>query len=186
MENVIPKKPPKWCIKKIDENFVIDSKTGVITWSRDYRQMKKGTVVGSPNTTGYIRVRLYNSKHGLKYLLAQHVAWYMYYGKWPDHKIDHWDGDEGNNSKKNLRKATHSQNRRNSKVSSNNKCGERGIRIQIYKGKNGDIVYYHPRIYVEGKRIYLGCFKDIRLAIEAREKAEKKYYNEFGYVNRPK
>lgn len=185
MANGIPKCPPKWCLKKINRNFEINAKTGLITWSRDYRQMKKGAIVGSPNNKGYIRVRLYSSEHGTKYLLGHHVAWYMYYGEWPSFILDHKNGKEGDNRKKNIRKATRQQNRRNSKISKNNECGHRGIRTHKHICKNGNVlIYYMPRIYVNNKRISLGCFKKLEDAIEAREAGEKKYFKEFAYANR--
>lgn len=184
--NGIPKTPPKWCLLKINSNFEINKKTGVIRWKIDYRQMKKGSIVGSPNSKGYIRVRLYSSEYGMKHLLGHHVAWYMYYGEWPKSRIDHKDGDEGNNSKNNIRKATQQQNRQNSKENSNNKIGIKGVRKCSYKTANGEKVYYRAQICVNNKTLSLGTFQTVEEAKKARVLAEDMYFKEFSFNKRIK
>lgn len=183
MANQIPQLPPKWVIASINERITINPLTGIMTWKKSFRQMKAGAVVGSPSNKGYIRVRFSKTGSGNKQVLGHQVAWYLYYGEWPKHRIDHEDGNEGNNSKNNLRPATHQQNRHNSKVSSNNKCGHRGIRQFNRKYKDGSVtIGYSVRLYLDGKRYSLGTYSNINLAIKAREKGERKHYKEYSYV----
>lgn len=184
MSNRVPLCPPKWCIKKIDKNFTINSKTGLITWKRTFRQMKKGDVVGSLNTKGYIRIRLYSAKNGMKYLAGHHVAWYLYYGEWPSSRLDHKDGVESNNSKKNLREATQKQNRYNSKASVKNKLGVKGVCCKTQKSRGKEYTYYYAYITVDGKNKTLGSFKNLEDAKKARLDAEQLYQSDFAYSNR--
>ena len=87
--------------------------------------------------------------------------------------VDHRDGDGLNNHRENLRVATHTENIRNSRKSSANTSG--------YKG-----VCWHKRdlkwmvqIGDNGKLINLGYFDDIEDAAAAYREAATKYHGEF-------
>lgn len=83
--------------------------------------------------------------------------------------IDHINGNKLDNRKSNLRICTHSNNSKNHAVK--NKYGISGIR-DVPSG-------YSVRIMVNYKAIYIGTYKTLAEAIEARKNAEIKYYGEF-------
>jgi len=62
--------------------------------------------------------------------------------------------------------------RQNWRIGKDNKTGTVGVRC--YKNKNHTM--YRASIGVNKKKIHLGCFNDINLAILARKKAEAKYW----------
>ena len=90
----------------------------------------------------------------------------------PDVVIDHINGNKLDNRKVNLRLCTSRENTLNSSTSKNNKLGVLGIST-TREGK------FRARIYVYGKEINLGHYKNIEDAIIARQKAEEQYFKEF-------
>jgi len=88
-------------------------------------------------------------------------------------ETDHINGVVSDNRRCNLRLCTHSQNLCNQKVSTANKSGVTGVFFNTGKGMwQADIKRY-------GKSHYLGRFIDKQDAINARKKAEPKYFGEF-------
>lgn len=96
------------------------------------------------------------------------IAWAHYYREQPPKYIDHIDGNRKNNSIKNLRACTLSQNQQNRKVSSNNTSGYTGVSYMKSKGK------YKAVIYNNSKPIYLGLFETAEEASEAYRKEKDK------------
>jgi hypothetical protein len=92
--------------------------------------------------------------------------------------IDHKSRDTLDNRKTNLRFATYSQNGFNKKISSLNNIGYKGVGHVVKSGK------YKAELYVDGKRIGLGCkFKTPEEARDAYIEASLKYHGEFSYFN---
>ena len=79
------------------------------------------------------------------------------------------------NRRCNLRMATHRQNSMNQGLRRNNNSGINGV---SWFKRNKKWV---ARIRVNGKELYLGIFKDINDATEARRRAEEKYHGEFAH-----
>lgn len=90
-------------------------------------------------------------------------------GEEPEREIDHHDGNGLNNRRSNLRFATRQQNSRNTK-----KLGYSFIKR---------INRWHARICIDNKEINLGYYKTEEEALEARKRAEKKYFGEFSRKN---
>lgn len=90
--------------------------------------------------------------------------------------IDHKNGNRLDNRRSNLRFCTESQNAQNAKLPSNNTTGVKGITTKRHK--NGELWYY-AYIGYNGKRIFLGEYRSLTEAKEARKNAEVKYYGEF-------
>lgn len=92
-----------------------------------------------------------------------------------DKVIDHVNHNPLDNRKQNLRICTYRQNSFNKKVSQNNLSGVSGV-VSV-KGKNR----WKARIWYKGEQIYLGQYKTFEEAVNARKKAEQKYFGEFAY-----
>ena len=94
----------------------------------------------------------------------------------PDDKIvDHKNGEESknNNCKYNLRICTYQENMMNRKINVNNKSGVTGV---FYLKRENKWV---AQIKYNKKNIRLGYFKNFDDAVDARKKAEDKYFGEF-------
>jgi len=91
-------------------------------------------------------------------------------GKKGGFEIDHKNTNKTDNRKQNLRFVTRSQN-------SMNKKNVKGYHFNVNDRK------YRPYITINYKRIYLGRFANKQDAINARKKAEQKYFGEFAYNN---
>lgn len=91
--------------------------------------------------------------------------------------VDHKNGSNSvwDNRRQNLREVTQKENTQNSAVRSDNATGITGV--CSYKDK------WMAYIHVDGKQIRLGYYDDINDAIDARHKAEDKYFGEFSYRN---
>lgn len=117
---------------------------------------------------GYWRVRV----HGNVYL-AHRLAWFYVHGVWPEHEIDHRDGNPANNSLANLRAATHAQNLRNQRQRDDNNSGRKGVYWHARERK------WKAQICVMGKTTGLGTFKNRADAIAARVTAERELFGEY-------
>lgn len=87
--------------------------------------------------------------------------------------IDHINRCKFDNRKRNLRHLTRQHNNANSFLHKNNTSGHRGITWDKSRNK------WIAGIKVNYKRINLGRYNDIQDAIEARKKAEIKYFGEY-------
>ena len=85
--------------------------------------------------------------------------------------VDHINGNKLDNRKANLRVVTRSVNCFNRHKPTENKSGKVGV----YEAGNKWVA----RICVDKKKIYLGRYTLLTDAIEARKKAELKYYGEY-------
>ena len=93
----------------------------------------------------------------------------------PENKrnVDHIDNNRTNNNIENLRWATNSENGFNSKLSSNNTSGFKGVTFHKKSNK------WHASIKVNGKRKHIGTFTNKEDAIKARFEYASKVMGEF-------
>lgn len=91
--------------------------------------------------------------------------------------VDHINGDRLDNRRHNLRVCTYAQNNRNRLERVDNTSGFRGVS----RRKDGQ---YEAYIHYQGRKIHLGLFKKLTDAINARLRAEIKYYKEYSPVMR--
>jgi hypothetical protein len=83
-----------------------DLETGIFTWIYHYKNTYLiGTEAGTPNTKGYIQIKLIGKKY-----LAQRLAFLYVNGEWPKNEVDHENEVKNDNSWNNLREATSQQN----------------------------------------------------------------------------
>lgn len=86
-------------IAEIKELMDYDPETGVFTWARQSGRAKKGDVAGCTIRHGFVQI---NIKGNI--IKANRLAWALTHGEWPDNKLWHIDGDNGNNAIGNLSK----------------------------------------------------------------------------------
>jgi hypothetical protein len=110
--------------QEVNKRLQIDSETGIITWRYSVaNRVKPSDIVGTKNSNGYLHTRVNNKSYKL-----HRLAWLLYYQEDPGcYYIDHIDGNPLNNSKANLRKVTHKQNRHNTVTDNQPKSGFRGV-----------------------------------------------------------
>lgn len=89
--------------------------------------------------------------------------------------IDHINGDTLDNRRSNLRECTNTENCRNRADNYNNKSGYKGV----FWYTHCKTPKWVANITVDRKKIHLGYFENIEDAIEARRKAEEKYFGEY-------
>ena len=95
-----------------------------------------------------------------------------------DEKTDHIDGDGLNNLRSNLRICTTKENNRNRKPNrAGNSSGFKGV--TFYKSN----ALYVARIKVDGRKLYLGCFKSAVKASTVYDEAAIKYFGHFARLN---
>lgn len=135
--------------------------------TRRYSNNQHNTV-GWINSSGYKQVEC----EGKNYMLHR-IIYEMHKGEIEKGlQIDHIDGDPLNNKIENLRVCTQTQNRQNSKLSSNNTTGYRGV----VRTKNNK---FQARLTLEGKKLYLGLFDTPKEAFDCVETTRKELYGEF-------
>lgn len=154
-------------VDRVREVLEYSPETGAFTWRVTLSNAAvAGRRAGSINTKGYVSIRI----DGKQYK-AHRLAWLCYYGVDPcEIEIDHKDMDKSNTAIGNLRLATRKQNNENIGVPKNSTSGVRGVSFQKNE-KHWTAYIYHNR-----KRIYLGCFKDMQPAIDARIAAETRLF----------
>jgi len=95
-------------------------------------------------------------------------------------EVDHINGDQLDNRKKNLRVCNHQQNRANSKLQANNTSGFKGVHLsnETYRKKKWVVEFK-----LNGQKIYLGRYLTKEEAAKAYNKAAIKFYGEFARLN---
>lgn len=96
------------------------------------------------------------------------VIWAIVYGVWPD-IIDHLNGNPLENSIGNLRSVSQLENKKNTRIYTNNKSGRIGVHWTTKVGR------WSAAIKINGRKKHLGDFDDLADAIAAREDAERLY-----------
>lgn len=150
------------CAKALED--YVECRDWKLYWKKKPSQpVKVGDEVGC-NVGGYLRFKF----DGRTY--ANHrVIFYLYKGYWPE-LVDHADGNTKNNNINNLRDATHSENKANSKPHRARKA--KGSYL-LPSGR------YMSVIQKEGARNYLGVFDTEELAQAAFALAANELHGQF-------
>ncbi len=104
---------------------------------------------------------------------AHRLAWLYMTGAWPTGQIDHINGDPRDNRWLNLRQVNQSQNNANSKLSSRNTTGHKGVTFHKKAKK------WMAQISYRGKPMYLGLYDTMEEAAEARRAKATHLFGEF-------
>lgn len=92
-------------------------------------------------------------------------------------RADHRQHNKRDNRKSQLRICTIQKNNMNKKIAKNNTSGVTGV---YWNSKNNK---WYASIKLNKKSIYLGSFIEFEDAVNARKKAEERYFGEFSYDN---
>jgi hypothetical protein len=88
-------------------------------------------------------------------------------------EVDHRDRNGLNNTRRNLRKATRSQNARNKSMQVNNTTGVSGVTWHKHRKK------YQVNLGFQGKQLYFGLFGTLEEATRVVQSAKKKLHKSF-------
>lgn len=91
----------------------------------------------------------------------------------PDINVDHADGNPLNNTRKNLRIATATQNNMNRGRTKQNKTGKKGVSWNKKDKK------YRAQISIHGIKFYLGSFDTVEEAYVVYERAAEELFGSF-------
>ena len=154
-------------------NYVklFDKDNVILVDAEDYDKIKN--IYWSVGQKGYVS----GDNHGKRVQLHRFVT------ECPSNlKVDHVGGEKTrcDNRKSNLRISTDAQNDMNKKIAKNNTSGVTGV------GWNKQAQKWTAKIGVNGKRIFLGYYTNFDDAVNARKKAEEKYFGEWSYDNSQK
>lgn len=156
------------------QHLTFDAATGVFHWKPRPLSNFKDESVGRSWNTRYARKRAGTLSNGYIIInlegslwLAHRLAWLFSTNEWPKHQIDHANGIRHDNRPCNLSDITIAAQRKNQRRVAANKTGVTGVRFT--KGR------YQAEIGVDGKPVYLGRFKSLSDAAQARKEAEVRY-----------
>lgn len=134
------------------ELFSYDPLTGVFTRRAG---PFAGRTTGTVSRGGYVYIGYGKSRY-----LAHRLAWLMSSGGWPQHDVDHVNGDKADNSLKNLRDIPHRANCENQRQAHlDSRSGGMGV---VQRGRR-----FRAYITLKGKAKYLGSFSTPEAAHEA-------------------
>jgi hypothetical protein len=151
-------------------HFHYNPETGHLSWKvRQGVRGVPGSRAGCRSRQGYIRVKLDG-----RLVMAHRLAWVIHYGvDLPANaQIDHKNGNRADNRIDNLRLATGTQNRVNTRLSARNSTGFRGV--YPLRGR------FAARIKgPDGQRYYLGAFDTPEEAHLSYMSRARELYGEF-------
>ena len=148
--------------EQLRQRINYDPETGVFTQKvRTTSRVKVGERLGSPARNGYLIITLSDRKYP-----AHHLAWLYVYGEWPRQHLDHVNRVRDDNRIVNLREASKVENGQNTKLSSRNTSGVKGV-CWCRQHKR-----WKAYISLNRSTRALGRFEDINDAIAARKSAE--------------
>jgi len=159
-------------------NYGYDGNAGVL-----YRLDGSDRKVGSPikttkNNRGgpYVSIR-YRDGGEWKMTFYHRVVWFLCKGTWPNHTIDHIDGDASNNKIENLRDVPISVNNQNKKAYKKNKTGYKGVRVEGGR--------YRSQITANKKSYFLGMHDTPEEAARAYDRKALELWGDRAVLNFP-
>lgn len=133
----------------------------------------------NPNTGVIRKVEAKRRPYGTrvvcgKRVLEHHLAWLLYFGRWPEKDIDHINGDPTDNRIENLREVDHAINMQNRRAAQKNNLSSGVLGVT----KRGEGRYF-ARIWIGGKNgtnVHLGVFATAEEAHQAYLDAKRKMH----------
>jgi hypothetical protein len=167
--------------EQVKELLSYDPESGTLTWkrraetdrfTRAWNTRRADKLAGTVNNHGRLIVSILGRLYS-----AHRLMWLLMMGEWPDTHldIDHKDGNPGNNRWSNLRLATDSENKANTKLRVDNRVGLKGVGLDKRDGR------YQARIRIRGRRFYIGRFATAEEAHAAFVATAQRYFGEYAY-----
>ncbi len=168
--------PPDFCpegffmsgitAERARELFAYDPHTGALTWKKSGKGRRMDLRAGQLRKDGYGKTKV-----DYQEVYNHRLIWLMVTGEWPQHEIDHRDGNPRNNRWENLRDVhplVNCENKR--KPGQTNTSGYLGVDWRQDLGK------FRAVITVKGRQINLGFFTDPSDAHAAYLTAKRKLH----------
>jgi hypothetical protein len=155
----------------LNELFSYDPATGHFTHKKRRHGAPHGKRAGTPDQEGYWQIKVLG-----KYYRAHLCAWLIVHGEWPTLEVDHINRDPSDNRIENLRLATRSQQRANSRGHRGKSSKYKGVTYVPY-GKSR--FKWRAQICKDYKWTYLGWFDVEEDAAAAYNAAAKRMFGEF-------
>ena len=144
--------------QRLREVLHYDPETGIFTWIKPTsRRVKVGGKAGTPWLDGRIQLRVDG-----KICKAARLAWLYVTGEWPEHEIDHIDGNSANDRFANLRDVDRTTNQHNMRRA--NKNSKSGLLGAAWNPANRS---WRARIMANGRVKEIGSFQTKEDAHEA-------------------
>ena len=154
--------------ERLKEVLRYDPDTGLLTRLASAGTVKAGTVTaGGFDKDGYRKIAVDGCTHQVHRLAVLYMT-----GKYPTVHVDHRDHDKSNNRWKNLREATVSQNKQNSKLMRTNTSGVKGVHWCKTSQK------WRGEVKCEGERKY-GYFETLSDAASFVREIREKHHLDF-------
>ena len=167
-------KTQKLTHKRLLERMNYDPETGLFMFKTHRCSNLVGKAAGSLMSHGYVEIQVDGHR-----FTGHRLAWFYVTGQWPEHTIDHRDGNRSNNRFSNLRPATQAQNVSNKAIQSNNRSGVQGV---VWDSRRG---LWRAYVNKNGKHHHIGRFGTIEDAKKARQAASMKIHGDFAPEMRP-
>ena len=147
--------------EQVRELLDYDPMTGVMKWRKTGMGRRLDRIAGSADRHGYLQTRI----NGRMYF-NHRLAWVYVHSTWPQHVIDHINGNPADNRIENLRDVPRKMNQENQRraASSNKTTGLLGASLHRKTGK------FVAAIQTDRKTHYLGLY-------ETPEQAHAAYVN---------
>ena len=138
--------------------FDYEPESGIFRWRvKPSRSVKAGDVAGSVRSDGYIVIAVNSRK-----FLAHRLAYLHFHSVWPEHHIDHINGNPADNRIANLRDASRSVNAQNiTRPPKSNTSGFLGVSL------SKDTERWRATIYINKRSQHIGYFKTAEAAYAA-------------------
>lgn len=160
---------------RLKEKVIYDHDTGLFTHRYSCTKHLSGDSIGSSARDGYRTISIDGGSYP-----AHRLAWLYMTGRWPNHHIDHRNQIKRDNSFRNLRECTPSQNGANTGAQSNNTSGYKGIYKRVRK--KGDT--WVAKITAEGMVSYLGTYDTKEEAAKAYNDGAIEAFGQFACLNK--
>jgi hypothetical protein len=152
-------------IDQIRSVLEYDSTSGEMRWKVNKGPARAGNRAGSVAKDGYRHAYVFG-----KTFQEHRLAWFMFYGVWPEQYIDHIDGNPSNNAISNLRDVSATINQQNQRRPNKKNKSSGYLGATFSDGK------FSARIRVDGKPRYLGRFATAEEAHSAYLQAKRKLH----------
>lgn len=168
--------------EQLRELLRYEPETGKLFWKPRPAEMFSSLRISRTWNSRYAGKEAFTSKWGNGYrrggifdidYSAHRVIWAMAYGEWPQEEVDHINCIKDDNRICNLRMATSSENKWNSRERGNNSSGFKGVSWDKFRGK------WSSKISKSGKSRFLGRFGTAREAAQAYADAADEMHGEF-------